>query len=114
VHFFISRFLTLLLSFRADAITRFLSCKFFIHLNRLEYGIYLLNPLVVTIICGFADTNHSVDIVSNYSLAIADLAISYVGAVVCAVMFEIPFGKIVNDLFPSEKCMEKRKTSMRK
>jgi hypothetical protein len=70
--------------------------------------------LVVTVICGFADTNHAVDNASNYALAFADMAFSYALAVICAVMFEIPFGKIVNELFPKEQCVKNQKTSMRK
>lgn len=36
-------------------VTKFLNHKIFVHLNKLSYGIYLLNPLVVAFVYGVKD-----------------------------------------------------------
>lgn len=41
--------------------TRFLSSKFFIHTNKLTYGIYLLNPLIITTVFGLSDNSANAD-----------------------------------------------------
>ncbi|XP_055613836.1 O-acyltransferase like protein-like, partial [Uranotaenia lowii] len=39
----------------SNVITKILSCKFFIHTNKLTYGIYLINPLIITTVFGLSD-----------------------------------------------------------
>lgn len=36
-------------------IAKFLNMKIFVHLNKLSYGIYLLNPVVVALVYGLRD-----------------------------------------------------------
>jgi len=85
--------------FQPDRVTRFLSGKFFAHISKLEYAIYLLNPLVVTVLCGFAGTSHNLDYASIYTLGFAVVILSYMFAVLFAVLFELPISRLVNSLF---------------
>lgn len=38
-------------------IAKLLNHKIFVHLNKLSYGIYLLNPIVITLVYGLKDHN---------------------------------------------------------
>lgn len=40
------------------------NCSIFVHLNKLSYGIYLLNPLIITVIYGLKDHSTHLDPIS--------------------------------------------------
>lgn len=40
------------------------NCSVFVHLNKLSYGIYLLNPLIITVIYGMQDHSTHLDPIS--------------------------------------------------
>jgi peptidoglycan/LPS O-acetylase OafA/YrhL len=84
-------------------LTRFFSAKFFVHISKLEYGIYLLNPLVVIILCGFSDTSQFSHPVIIFTLILAVTVITYLLAVLFAVLFELPFSKLINEVFAKKK-----------
>lgn len=44
-----------------DIVTRVLSSKFFVHINKLTYGIYLLNPLIIIVTFGVSDSSVHAD-----------------------------------------------------
>lgn len=63
-------------------VTRFLSSKFFIHTNKLTYGIYLLNPLIITAVFGLSDGSANADPIPT---VIVLCSISYISAYLCTV-----------------------------
>lgn len=46
---------------------RFLSCNVLIHLNKVSYMMYLLNPVVITLLCGFQQNSNHYDLMSVVS-----------------------------------------------
>jgi peptidoglycan/LPS O-acetylase OafA/YrhL len=87
----------------SDMLTRFLSAKFFVHISKLDYGMYLLNPLVTMFLCGFSDTSQYSHHLSAVTLSISVAVITYVLAVLFAVLFELPFSKLINEIFAKKK-----------
>lgn len=57
-----------------DIVTRFLSSKFFIHTNKLTYGIYLLNPLIITTVFGLSDGSANADPIPT----VIDISVSHI------------------------------------
>lgn len=43
------------------------NCSVFVHLNKLSYGIYLLNPLIITVIYGLKDHSTHLDPITAVS-----------------------------------------------
>jgi peptidoglycan/LPS O-acetylase OafA/YrhL len=54
----------------SDWLTRFLSARFFVHVNKLTYAIYLLNPLIITLVFGISDNSVHADPVPAVSIMI--------------------------------------------
>lgn len=50
--------------------TSFTSWPFFVHLNKLSYGIYLLNPMVIGFVYGASDTGYSVEPIAQVSFIV--------------------------------------------
>lgn len=48
--------------------TRFLESKIFVHINKVSYAIYLLNPITITTIYGLRDNSSHTDPVTTVSL----------------------------------------------
>uniref|UniRef100_A0A8D8I3H0 Nose resistant to fluoxetine protein 6 n=1 Tax=Culex pipiens TaxID=7175 RepID=A0A8D8I3H0_CULPI len=84
-------------------IIRFLSSRFFIHINKLTYGIYLLNPLIITAIFGGSDGSISADPVLAMVMALGVTVLSYVAAVTFTVLFEIPYCRISSEILKLKK-----------
>jgi peptidoglycan/LPS O-acetylase OafA/YrhL len=80
-------------------LTRILSAKVFVHISKLEYAIYLLNPIVVIVLSGFSNSSQVSDPVMVLNFVLAVTVITYVLAVVLTVLFELPFSKLINDFF---------------
>jgi hypothetical protein len=80
-------------------LTRFLSAKFFVHISKLEYAIYLLNALVVTIVFGTPDSSLNVDKPSLYAAGLVVAVVTYALAVVYTMLFELPFSKLIGEIF---------------
>lgn len=95
-------------------VTAWLNHKIFVHLNKLSYGIYLLNPVVVAFVYGVKDhSDHftpitlvsSINIVGTsediksifffqFVMSIGISVIVYLLAFVCSLLFEVPYNKI--------------------
>jgi peptidoglycan/LPS O-acetylase OafA/YrhL len=76
-----------------------LSSKPFVHINKLIYAIYLLNPVVVTLVFGTPENPLSMDLSSMYAGAIVVTVITYILAVVSTTLFELPFSKLTGEFF---------------
>lgn len=98
-------------------IAKLLNHKIFVHLNKLSYGIYLLNPVVVAMVYGVKDhSDHftPITLVSfdvkqasewankitkiffyfQFVMSIGISVIVYLLAFVCSLLFEVPYNKI--------------------
>ncbi|XP_058463284.1 nose resistant to fluoxetine protein 6-like [Malaya genurostris] len=87
----------------SNAVIRLLSSKFFIHINKLTYGIYLINPLIITAIFGFSDGSVNADPILAIVMALGVTLLSYVAAVAFTVLFEIPYCTIANEILKLKK-----------
>ncbi|XP_055307401.1 O-acyltransferase like protein-like, partial [Sitodiplosis mosellana] len=70
---------------------RFLSHPIFVHISKLSYGIYLLNPMVIIVIYGWQDHSTHIDPVSMVAMTTGINVFVYLTAVVFSLMFEIPY-----------------------
>jgi peptidoglycan/LPS O-acetylase OafA/YrhL len=80
-------------------LTRFFSAKVFVHISKLEYAIYLLNPIVIIVLSGFSNSSQVSDPVMVLNFVLAVSVITYVLAVLFTVLFELPFSKLIKDFF---------------
>ncbi|XP_053687195.1 nose resistant to fluoxetine protein 6-like [Sabethes cyaneus] len=87
----------------SNAVIRFLSSKFFIHINKLTYGIYLINPLIITAVFGFSDGSVNADPILAIVMALGVTLLSYVAAIGFTVLFEIPYCTIANEILKLKK-----------
>lgn len=78
--------------------TRVLSSKVFVSTNKLTYAIYLLNPIIITVVFGKMDNGGTVDPVLYFILLIGITLLTYILAIVFTLLFEIPFYKLSNEL----------------
>lgn len=76
--------------------------------NKLTYAIYLLNPLIITVVFGKMDNGGTVDPVLYFVLIIGITLLTYVFAIVFALLFEIPFYKLSNELLKSSPPVPKK------
>lgn len=82
----------------AGLVSKFFSAKIFVRINKLTYAIYLLNPLVISIVFGKIDNGTFVDPML-YSILIIGITLStYVLAIAFSLLFEIPFYKLSNEI----------------
>ncbi|XP_062553181.1 uncharacterized protein LOC134218266 [Armigeres subalbatus] len=87
----------------SNAVTRFLSSKFFIHTNKLTYAIYLINPLIITAVFGLSDGSANADPIPTLVMALGVTVLSYLAAVAFTVLFEIPYCIISNEILKLNK-----------
>ncbi|KXJ79812.1 hypothetical protein RP20_CCG027970 [Aedes albopictus] len=87
----------------SNMVTRFLSSKFFIHTNKLTYGIYLLNPLIITAVFGLSDGSANADPIPTLVMAVGVTVLSYVAALAFTVLFEIPYCTISSEILKLKK-----------
>ncbi|KAJ6633837.1 Nose resistant to fluoxetine protein 6, partial [Pseudolycoriella hygida] len=76
------------------AITKWLNHRIFVHLNKLSYGIYLLNPVVVALVYGLKNHSDHFDPITFSIMSIGVSVIVYLLAFVCSLLFEVPYNKI--------------------
>ncbi|KAG5676992.1 hypothetical protein PVAND_006783 [Polypedilum vanderplanki] len=79
-------------------VSKIFSAKFFVRINKLTYAIYLLNPLVISMIFGNIQNGTFVDPVLHLVLIIGITLLTYVLAIVFSLLFEIPFYKLSNEI----------------
>ncbi|XP_037032707.1 nose resistant to fluoxetine protein 6-like isoform X2 [Bradysia coprophila] len=75
-------------------IAKFLNHTFFVHLNKLSYGIYLLNPVVVALVYGFKDDSEHFAPITLSVMSIGVSVIVYLLAFVSSLLFEVPYSRI--------------------
>ncbi|XP_055680187.1 nose resistant to fluoxetine protein 6-like [Lutzomyia longipalpis] len=71
--------------------TDFLSARPFVHINKLSYGVYLLNPLIITTIHGLRDGSSHFSPVISWVMTVGMMIIVYCVAFVFTLFFEIPY-----------------------
>lgn len=79
-------------------ISRFLSSRFFIRASKLTYAIYLLNPIIISVLFGMFDNGGSVDTTLYLILIIGIFFVTYWIAVVFTILFELPFYNLSNKM----------------
>ncbi|XP_035904568.1 nose resistant to fluoxetine protein 6-like [Anopheles stephensi] len=82
----------------SNLVTRVLSSKFFVHINKLTYGIYLLNPLIIIVTFGVSDSSAHADPIPAIVMALGVTLLSYMAAIVFSACFEIPYCRISNEI----------------
>ncbi|XP_050073832.1 nose resistant to fluoxetine protein 6-like [Anopheles maculipalpis] len=82
----------------SNLVTRVLSSKFFVHINKLTYGIYLLNPLIIIVTFGVSDSSAHADPIPAIVMAFGVTLLSYMAAIVFSAFFEIPYCRISNEI----------------
>lgn len=91
--------------------SRIFSSRFFVRINKLTYAIYLLNPIIITVFFGKFDNGGQVDPVLYFVLVIGITLMTYVAAIVFALLFEIPFYKLSNEMLKgSNPAVEHQRT----
>uniref|UniRef100_A0ABK8FMC8 Nose resistant-to-fluoxetine protein N-terminal domain-containing protein n=2 Tax=Anopheles gambiae TaxID=7165 RepID=A0ABK8FMC8_ANOGA len=82
----------------SNIVTRVLSSKFFVHINKLTYGIYLLNPLIIIVTFGVSDSSVHADPIPAIVMAFGVTLLSYMAAIVFSACFEIPYCRISSEI----------------
>ena len=88
-------------------VSRIFSSKTFIHINKLTYAIYLLNPIVVTVAFGSFENGGTVDPSLYFILMIGLTVLTYIFAIVFTLLFEIPFVKLSNEILKGSTAVMK-------
>lgn len=60
--------------------TRIMNSPVFVHLNKLSYAVYLLNPLLITVIYGYRDHSSHVDPITMVRITCYTIAITFLYA----------------------------------
>jgi peptidoglycan/LPS O-acetylase OafA/YrhL len=96
-----------------DMLTRFFTAKVFVHISKLEYAIYLLNPLVIIVLCGLSKSSRLSEPVMALNLVLAVAVLTYMLAVLFSVLFELPFSKLLSEFFKKkENCLETKSANI--
>lgn len=94
--------------FSAGLVSRFFSSKIFVRINKLTYAIYLLNPIIITCAFGTFDNGGTVDPSLYFILIIGISIVTYVFAIIFALLFEIPFYKLSNEILRGSTPVSKK------
>lgn len=89
-------------------VTKFFSSRIFARVNKLTYTIYLLNPIIITVLFGVFDNGGTVDTTLYAILIVGVFFISYWAAVVFSLLFEIPFYKLSNEMLKGSTPVPKK------
>ncbi|XP_055322371.1 O-acyltransferase like protein-like [Sitodiplosis mosellana] len=90
---------------------KILNFPVFVHINKLSYGIYLLNPAVISVLYGWQDHSTHVDPVSMTVMTTGIKVIVYLSAIVFSLMFEIPFTNLSAKILRQTSAKQKMLTS---
>lgn len=90
-------------------ISRFLSLPIFVHLNKLSYAIYLLNPIIIIFFFGTIDGSFHLDPVVMVVLTFGITIMTYCAALVCSLFFELPYYKLSSTIL--KRSAVKKKSS---
>ncbi|XP_055838258.1 nose resistant to fluoxetine protein 6-like [Episyrphus balteatus] len=71
--------------------SRILESKFFQHINRLSYAIYLLNPFVIAFVFSLSNTSSHADPLQLSVLTSGFVVIVYLMSIIFSLAFEIPY-----------------------
>lgn len=89
------RFMTF---FSPGLVSRIFSSKVFVRINKLTYAIYLLNPIIISVVFGKFENGGTVDPTLYFIIMIGITIITYMFAIVFTLLFEIPFYKLSNEI----------------
>lgn len=79
-------------------VSKFFSARIFVRVNKLTYAIYLLNPLVISVVFGLFDHGAFVDPTLYTILIIGISFMTYILAILFSLLFEIPFCKLSSEI----------------
>ncbi|XP_037035324.1 nose resistant to fluoxetine protein 6-like [Bradysia coprophila] len=82
-----------------------LSSRFFVHLNKVSYIMYLIHPILILLLNSTQESSPHFDVPSLTTTAFGVMLLSYVAAVIISPVFELPFQKLSD-----EYVMKKPKT----
>jgi peptidoglycan/LPS O-acetylase OafA/YrhL len=89
-------------------VSRIFSSKLFVRINKLTYAIYLLNPIIITVFFGKFDLGGTVDPVLYFVIVVGITFVTYISAIVFALLFEIPFYKLSNEMLKESPAILKK------
>lgn len=89
-------------------ISRIFSSKLFARTNKLTYAIYLLNPVIITVLFGEFDNGGHVDPPLYFILLIGVTVVTWMFAIVFTLLFEIPFYKLSNEILKGSSPASKK------
>lgn len=95
-------------------VSRIFSSKFFVRVNKLTYAIYLLNPIIITVFFGKFENGGTVDPMLYFVLVIGITLMTYVAAIIFALLFEIPFYKLSNEMLKGSNLVAEHQRSLKK
>lgn len=93
--------------FNTDWVTKFLSAKIFVLINKLSYAIYLLNPLLITLLFGHVEHGVNIDPVSMTLFTIGISVITTVLAIGFSLFFELPYYKLSSEILKKTRAVKK-------
>ncbi|GAB0090978.1 uncharacterized protein DMENIID0001_057660 [Sergentomyia squamirostris] len=76
--------------------TDFLSAKIFVHINKVSYGVYLLNPLVISTIHGLRDGSSHFSPVISWVMTVGMVIIVYCVSFMFTLLFEVPYHNLAS------------------
>ncbi|XP_058121639.1 O-acyltransferase like protein-like [Anopheles ziemanni] len=97
----------------SNIVTRLLSTKFFVHINKLTYGIYLLNPLIIIVTFGVSDSSVHADPIPAIVMALGVTLLSYLAAILFSAFFEIPYCRISSEILKLNRKIPATVTDLR-
>jgi peptidoglycan/LPS O-acetylase OafA/YrhL len=81
--------------------SKLFSARIFVRVNKLTYAIYLLNPLVISVVYGKFENGAFVDPMLYSILIIGISLLTYVLAIAFTLLFEIPFCRLSSEILRS-------------
>lgn len=90
--------------------SKLFSARIFVRVNKLTYAIYLLNPLVISVVFGKFENGAFVDPMLYSILIIGISLLTYVLAIAFTLLFEIPFCRLSSEILRGNGSAPKAKT----
>lgn len=96
------------MTFFSGLVSRIFSSKIFVRINKLTYAIYLLNPIIISVVFGKFENGGTVDPTLYFILMIGITIITYIFAIMFTLLFEIPFYKLSNEILKGSQSVLKK------
>lgn len=94
--------------FPPGLVSRIFSSRLFVRINKLTYAIYLLNPIIISVVFGKFENGGTVDPMLYFIIMIGITIITYIFAIVFTLLFEIPFYKLSNEILKGAQPVSKK------